>query len=341
MLHLLRKTPTLCLAAALAFAVAATGASAEIQQRTLKLGHLSTADSVNGLGLRKFAELVDERSNGMITIQIFDSGQLGNEVQQIGALQGGLQEFAYISSSPLASIVPGLQVLDFPGLMTTREEAFALLDGPIGQGMLEEFSARNLIGLGYWENGFRQFTNSRRPIHTLEDFAGLKVRVIQNPIYIDLFRQLGANPVPMAYTELYTALETNMVDGQDNAMSTNVMARFDEVQRYLTITNHIYNAMILVGSKAMWDTMSDQEREIIATSATDAGIFQRALSEAQEQEQIAHMETQGMVVNVLSPEVSAQMNETLTAVVEKYTSMVGEEFVKAAYAEVEKVRASK
>ena len=339
MLHLLKKIITKTIAASIVLALATTAASAEIRERTLKLGHLSTADSVNGQGLYKFAELVSERSGGKITVQIFDSGQLGNEVQQIGALQAGLQEFAFISSSPLASIVPHLQVLDFPGLMTTRKEAYALLDGPIGQEMLSAFSARNLIGLSYWENGFRQFTNNSRPIKTFEDFAGLKVRVIQNPIYIDLFRQLGTNPVPMSFTELYTALETNMVDGQDNAMSTNVMARFDEVQKYLTITNHVYNAMMLVGSKQMWSGMSDEEKEIISSSAKEAGAFQRVLSATMEKEQIAEMEAKGMTVNVLSPEASAKMNEALKTVVEKYTPTVGEDFVKKAYAEVERVRA--
>jgi len=329
-------------AALLAGAVASTGVLAQdIQNRQLKIGHLSTDDSTNGQGLLKWAELVAQRSGGKIRMKVYGSGQLGSEVQQMGALQGGSQDFTLISSSPLMSAVRDLQILDFPGLLQSPEIADQLLDGPIGAEMLEKFKDKNLVGLGFFENGFRQFTNSKRRIRTVEDFAGLKVRVIQNPIYIDMFKSLKTNPVPMSFTQLYTALETRTVDAQDNAMSTNYMAKFDEVQKYLTLTRHIYNPMVLVGSKKTWDAFSGDERNILLEAFAEAREFQRKLNREKERDYIEDARKNGMTVDEFSPTEAAKMRELMMPVVAKYTKTLGEPFVKRVYAEVERLSAAK
>jgi tripartite ATP-independent transporter DctP family solute receptor len=242
-----------------------------------------------------------------------------------------------LSSSPLTSMVKNLQVLDFPGLLVDKKVAYALLDGPIGTELLDQFKEKNLVGLAFWENGYRQFTNSKRRIQNLDDFKGLKVRVIQNPIYIDMFQQLGTHAVPMPFTELYTALETRMVDGQDNTISTDHMAKFDEVQKYLTITNHIYNPMVLVGSKKLWDDLSPEERKVIADAAKEAGAFQRQLNTDQEAVQIKDMESRGMTVDYFSPEQMQAMKTAMKPVIEKYSKTVGDAYVQKVYAEVEKL----
>src|SRR5690606_27738099 len=259
-------------------------------------------------------EIIKEKSDGKIKVTIYNSAQLGNEVQQVGATQGGLQDFFLISSSPLTSIVPHLQVLDFPGLLTSKKIAYALLDGSIGREMLKEFEKRKLVGLEYWENGFRQFTNNVRPINDINDFNGLKVRVIQNPIYLDMFQALGTHAVAMPFAELYTALETKVVDGQDNTIATDHMSNFYEVQKYLTITNHVFNPMMLVGSKKLWDGMSDEEREIIQSAATEAGKFQRELADSVEKQQILEMEKQGLKVNYFTDEQTERMKEKMSPV---------------------------
>jgi len=309
------------------------------QSRQLKIGHLSTDDTPNGMGLLKWAELVAERTGGKIQMKVYGSGQLGSEVQQMGALQGGAQDFSLISSSPLTSAVRDLQVLDFPGLLQSPEVADRLLDGPIGTEMLEKFKEKNLVGLGFFENGFRQFTNSKRRIRTVEDFAGLKVRVIQNPIYIDMFKSLNTNPVPMSFTQLYTALETRTVDAQDNAMASTYMAKFDEVQKYLTLTRHIYNPMVLIGSKKTWDALSTEEQKILSDALVQARQYQRQLNREKEQYYIEEVRKNGMTVDEFSPAESAKMRERMMPMVAKYTKELGEPFVKRVYAEVERLSA--
>lgn len=315
--------------------------AADIQARTMKFGHLSTADSPLGVAAYKFAELVSQKSGGKIQVKIFNSGQLGNEVQQIGATQGGTQEFALFSSTPLTSLVKDLQVLDFPGLMENPVEADALLDGPIGQQMLAKFQEKNLVGLSFWENGFRQFTNSKRRIQKVEDISGLKVRVIQNPIYLDMFKALGANPVAMSFSELYSALETHTVDAQDNAMATNHMAKFNEVQKYLTLTRHIYNPMVVIGSKKMWDSLSTDEKKIIADSLAEARNSQRKLNREKEAFFISDMKHKGMTVDELAPAEVAKMKSMMQPVIDKYGKQVGEVFVKQVYAEMDRIRGKK
>ncbi|TEA80006.1 TRAP transporter substrate-binding protein [Allopusillimonas ginsengisoli] len=337
----MRIKPLTTIAAGLSLAMLlhAPAAMAQIKERNLKFGHFSTGESTYGQGAYKFAEIIKEKSDGKIKVTIYNSAQLGNEVQQVGATQGGLQDFFLISSSPLTSIVPHLQVLDFPGLLTSKKIAYALLDGSIGREMLKEFEKRKLVGLEYWENGFRQFTNNVRPINDINDFNGLKVRVIQNPIYLDMFQALGTHAVAMPFAELYTALETKVVDGQDNTIATDHMSKFYEVQKYLTITNHVFNPMMLVGSKKLWDGMSDEEREIIQSAATEAGKFQRELADSIEKQQILEMEKQGLKVNYFTDEQTERMKEKMSPVISKYSKQIGEDFVKKVYEEVGRISA--
>lgn len=314
-------------------------AAAEIQARQMKFGHLSTEDSPLGAGAAKFAELVAAKSGGKMQVKIYNSGQLGSEVQQIGATQGGTQDFVLLSSTPLTSLVKDLQVLDFPGLMDRTDAADALLDGPVGSSMLAKFQDKSLVGLSFWENGFRQFTNSKRRILRVEDFSGLKVRVPPNPIYIDMFKELGTNPVPMSFTQLYTALETRTVDAQDNAMATNYMAKFNEVQKYLTLTRHIYNPMVVVGSKKLWDSMSADERKIITDSMRDARGYQRKLNREKEDFFVSEMKKAGMTVDELPATEAQKMKAMMKPVIDKYAKEVGVEYVTHVYAEMDRIKA--
>jgi tripartite ATP-independent transporter DctP family solute receptor len=194
----------------------AAPAGAQVQERTIRWGHLNNSDHPISLGVQKFAEILAAKSGGKLKVREFPASQLGNEMQQQSALRGGTQEMMSASTTSLAGVVKDLGLFDFPFIVSTTEQTEALASGPFGQAMIDALPEKDLIGLGYWGLGFRNATNSSRPIAKLEDFAGLKLRVIPNPVYLETFKAFKANPVPMNFGELYTALENKTVDGQEN-----------------------------------------------------------------------------------------------------------------------------
>ena len=204
----------------------------DIQDRTIKFGHLNNTDHPVSMGVKRFAELVAAKSGGKMKVQEFPSSTLGNEMQQQSALQGGVQEMSAPATTSLAGIVKEFGLIDFPFSVSTYAQADALLDGPLGQALIAKLPEKGLMALGYWDLGFRNVTNSRRPITKPEDLEGLKLRVIPNPVFLETFKALKANPVPMPFTELYGALESKAVDGQENPFAVILSNKFFEVQKY-------------------------------------------------------------------------------------------------------------
>ena len=193
-------------AAVLGAALLASAASAqEVQERTIRWGHLNNTDHPVSFGVKKFAEILSAKSGGKLNVRELAASQLGNELQQQSALRGGTQEMLSASTTSLATVVPEFGLLDFPFIVSTTDQADALVQGAFGKAMMDVLPQRGLIALGYWGLGFRNVTNSKHPIAKLEDFAGLKLRVIPNPVYLDSFSAFKANPIPMAFGELYTA----------------------------------------------------------------------------------------------------------------------------------------
>src|SRR3954465_7485307 len=213
--------------AAIAITLFAGAADAQIQERTIRWGHLNNTDHPVSLGVQKFAEIVATKSGGKLKVREFGASQLGNEMQMQSALRGGTQEMMSAASTSLASVVKEFGLLDFPFVVNTTAQAEALVSGPFGQAMTEMLPEKDLIGLGYWGLGFRNATNSSRSINKIEDFAGLKLRVIPNPVFLETFKAFKANPVPMAFGELYTALENKTVDGQENPYSVILSNKFN------------------------------------------------------------------------------------------------------------------
>ena len=211
--------------------------------------------------MQKFTEIVAAKSGGKIKVREYPSNQLGSEMQQQSALRGGTQEMQSPATTSLVGIVKEFGLIDFPFIVSTPQQADALLDGPLGTALLAKLPERGLVGLGYWDLGFRNVTNSRRPITKGEDLAGIKIRVIPNPVYLETFKTFGANPVPMSFTELYTALETEAVDGQENPFSVILSNKFYEVQKYLSVTNHTYSTNIILVCKKFWDKLSPDGAE--------------------------------------------------------------------------------
>ena len=310
-------------------------------QKVLKVGIGLSDDHPQGVSVKKFAELLSQKSGGKLTAKLFASGSLGNDVTMISALRGGTQEMVVPDSSTLASLVKDFGVLNLPFTINSEQEADALLDGPLGKKLLDQLPEKGLIGLGYWENGFRHVTNSKRPIATAEDFAGLKVRVIQNPLFIETFNTLGANATPMPFTELYTALEQKAVDGQENPTATILASKFYEVQKHLVLSKHIYSAWVLLLSKKTWDGLSADDKKALQEAAREATLFERKTIREFGDKALGELKQKGMQVTELSAADQAKLRTKLQPVVAKFSKDFGEATSKEMFAELEKIRGKK
>lgn len=296
--------------------------AAEINEHTIKFATAGAKGSPIVLGMEKFAELVEEKSGDQITVRLFPGGVLGGDLQTLSALQGGTVEMTTMNAGLLAGVAKDFVVVDFPFLFSNPQEADAIMDGPVGKALMDKLPEKGLVGLAYWELGFRQLTNSRRPVTKLDDIAGLKIRVVQSPIYIDLFNTLGANAVPMPFPELYPALETGAIDGQENPAPSILTAKLHEVQKYLTLTNHTYNPQLVMISKAFWDKLNADEQKLLQEAAIEAQAYQRAVSREQAGKALEELKAEGMEVSELSPEEVAKLRERTKPVSEKYAKEV-------------------
>jgi TRAP-type transport system periplasmic protein len=312
---------------------------AQIKDRTVKLPIVNNIDHPQGLGAKKFAELVEQKSGGKIKVRVYPGGTLGGEQQVASAMQGGTVEASMMAPAQLVGNIKEFLVLDFPFAFSNEREADRVLDGPVGQKLLELMPAKGLVGLAYMEQGFRSITNSRRPINKMEDIQGLKIRTILNPLYIDMLNALGANAVPMPFPELYTALETKTVDGQENPYSTVEASKLFEVQKFFSNTRHIYNPQLLLVGKRFWDGLSAEEKKIFQEAAAETRDYQRKVArEMDDKSRQFLIEKGGMQINDVAPAEIARMRDKVKPVIDKYTPQVGEALVKQFYEELEKAR---
>ncbi|HDR1059927.1 TRAP transporter substrate-binding protein [Pasteurella multocida] len=263
---------------------------------TLRFGYEAPRSDTQHEAAKKFNELLKEKTKGEIKLSLFPDSTLGNAQTMISAVRGGTIDLEMSGSPNFSGLVPKLNVIDIPFIFQNREHAYAVLDGEIGQGLLKELEAQGLKGLAFWEVGFRSFTNSKHPVKTPDDIKGLKVRTNQNPMYIQAFSILGANPVPMPLSELYTALETRAVDAQEHPIGIVWSAKLYEVQKHLSLTNHGYTPLIVVMNKAKFDGLSPALQSAILEAAKEAGAYQRKLNLDNEQGIIEKMQKAGIQV---------------------------------------------
>jgi tripartite ATP-independent transporter DctP family solute receptor len=310
----------------------------DVKERTLKLAHQNSREHPQGLGVAKFAELVAQKSGGKMKVEQFAGGVKGGDLATVSAVQAGSLDMVVINTGLLASVAKETALVDLPFLFNTTEEADAIMDGPFGRRLNERIAEKNLVGLAYWDLGFRDITNSKRPINRMEDIAGLKLRVLQSPAVIDSFTALGAIPTPVPFPEVFQALEKKRVDGQENPVSVIADSKFDKVQKYLAITNHVYNPQSVLIGRRTWDGMSAAERKIVQEAAAEATAYQRKVSRDRAIAAVAELRKAGMAVTELSPEEIARMREKLKPVVEKYSKLAGEAAAKELAAEIAKVR---
>jgi tripartite ATP-independent transporter DctP family solute receptor len=306
---------------------------AQVREQTLRFSHVG-AVTQNGIpghpsvnGAEKWAELLKEKSGGKITLKIFANGTLGGDVQVLSAVQGGTIDLTAMNSGILQGIAKEFAIFDFPFMFESGPEADPILDGAFGKKMHDLLVTKNLVGLAFFELGFREMTNSKRAIKSLEDISGLKIRVIQSPIYIDTWTALGANPVPMPFTELYTGLEQKIVDGQENPYSVIESSKINEVQKYLTVTNHMYNPQSVLISKKKWDALNQDEKNILTSTLVEATKWQREDTRKHSEESLARLK-KTMDVGTLPPEELAKIRAKLKPVIDKFGADVGPALVK-------------
>lgn len=265
-------------------------------QTALKMNISLAQNSHYGVAIDTFAREVEKRTKGRYQIQNFYSGALGAERESIEALQLGTLDLTMTSTGPVPNFVPDIAILDIPFLFRDYAQARAVLDGPIGQDMLKKFGPKGIEALAWGENGFRNMTNSKHPVNGPEDLKGLKMRTMENPVHIQAYRAFGIIPTPMAFTEVYTALQQGTVDGQENPLSVIEAAKLDQVQKYLTLTGHVYSPALILMSKAQWDKLSPADKQAFHEAAVEAVKANRARIDDDEKKAVADLRSKGMQI---------------------------------------------
>ena len=275
-------------------ALFAIGKPASAQATVMRFGHPHpTSDSWQTAAVQ-FAEKVKAKSGGRIEVQIFPNGALGSDPQMISAVRGGTLDITLTGNPFFTGMAPQLNVLDLPFLFSSRAHVAKVLDGAIGDGLRKDLEGSNLKALATWEVGWRNLTNSRRPVASAADIKGLKIRTTPNPAHVKAFSLLGAVPTPMSFTELFTALETKTVDGQENPVTLILNAKFFEVQKHLSLTQHAFTSAPLVMNKAKFDALAPDLQQVLVSTGLEMAAAQRKMNEDAEGSSLDALKKAGM-----------------------------------------------
>jgi TRAP-type transport system periplasmic protein len=280
--------------AALAAGLVMSGAA--LAQTTMKNSISVAQNSHQGVAIDVFAREVEQRTGGRYKVQNFYSGALGGERESIEAVQLGTQELTFTSTGPVPNFVPEARILDIPFLFRDKAHARAVLDGPIGQEMLGKFESKGFKALAWGENGVRHMTNSKRAVNSPDDLKGLKMRTMENPVHVTAYKGLGIVPTPMAFPEVFTALQQGTVDGQENPLSVIMAAKFDQVQKHLSLTGHVYSPAIFLMNKAAFDKLSAADKQAFIDAAKEAVKVNRARVDEDDAKGVAELRSKGMQV---------------------------------------------
>lgn len=268
------------------------------EEVVLRLGHGTATNSLYHEGSEKFKELVEEKTDGQVTVELYPDGQLGHDNELTEGMSMGSIEMGMIGVEPITTMAPKLKAVNLPFLFTDRENAYEVLDGEIGQEMVENLpDEQGIRVLGYFENGFRHISNSKGEIESPDDLEDLDIRTPESSVSLAIFEALGANPTPMSFGELYTGLEQGTVDGQENPVSLIYTTKFYEVQDYVSITGHMYSPMVLTISEQQWQNLSKEQQEAVQTAADEAKDYERELSAEQEAEYIESLKEEGVTIS--------------------------------------------
>ena len=337
---LIRRTLIACAVGASLLA-SGLAAAQDIKPHLIRFGYGLNEQSNQGRAAKVLAEQIDKLSGGKMKLRAIGAAALGSDIQMQQALIGGAQEMMVGSTATLVGITKEMALWDTPFLFNSAQEADAVLAGPLGDRVRTKLEEKGLVGLVYWENGFRNLTNSKRPVAKLEDLDGVKLRVMQNNVFLDSFKSLGANAVPLPFSELFSALETKAVDGQENPYNTILSSKFYEIQKYLTVTNHVYSPWIVLASKKWFDTLSKDEKAVLMNAAKTSRDFERKDTRAEAAQALNDLKAKGMQVTVLSAAEADRMRDKLTRVNASIATNVGMTLWQDTQAELAKLRAKK
>ncbi|WP_404294424.1 DctP family TRAP transporter solute-binding subunit (plasmid) [Microvirga sp. RSM25] len=318
-----------------------SSAYAEFQNRTLRASNTVTEIHPVGAGLKKMSQCLSEKSGGKMKLQPFWGGALGSDGQATQALRAGTLEMVTTATSSLVGIAPKAGVFDLPYLVENEEQAYKLLDGKIGNEINKELEAAGLINLGYWENGFRHVTMSKLPITKWENLSGRKLRVLPSPIHIAIFKAFGATAVPMSFGEVIAALETGAIDGQDNTLVNIDTLKIYEVQKYLSLTGHMYNPLPLLYSKKLFDQLAPEEQQALRECGAQGRDEERRVSQQMARKAVENVKAHGMQVNDVSPTEVARFKEKSKTVYDEVGSSFGEGFMVLVNKEIAALSAAK
>jgi tripartite ATP-independent transporter DctP family solute receptor len=306
--HLLRSTPApqllrtpasprraafrLLVGAGLAIGLIAGAAAQTVTRINVSIGK----DSHQGVAIDHFAKEVTERTKGRYKIEAFYAGSLGGERESIESVQLGTQALTLTSTGPVPNFVPEARILDIPFLFRDKAHARAVLDGPIGEEIAKKFESKGLKVLSWCDNGVRHMTNSKRDVHTPDDLKGLKLRTMENPVHMAAYKALGIVPTPMAFPEVFTALQQGTVDGQENPIPVILASKFSQVQKHLSLTGHVYSPAALILSPAVWNKLSAADKAAFTAAAKKGAAAQRKKVNDDENTGIAQLKSEGMQV---------------------------------------------
>jgi len=279
------------------FLVAGTlSLSSAYAQTTMRINTVLPQNSQYGVAIDTFAKEVEKRTNGRYKIQTFYAASLGAERESIEAVQLGAQELTFSSTGPIPNFVPEVRILDVPFLFRDYTHARQVLDGPIGQSLLNKFESKGIKALAWGENGFRHMTTSKHAINGPDDLKGLKIRTMENPVHIQAYKAFGLIPTPMAFSELFTALQQGTVDGQENPLSVITASKFDQVQKHLTLTGHVYSPAVFLMNKGVFDKLSKDDQAAFLEAAKVGAAANRARVDTDEANSVADLRAKGMQV---------------------------------------------
>ncbi len=279
------------------------------------------------LACKEFEKIVESKLPGKYDVQVYANAQLGDDVRATEAVRMGTLEMVATSASPLTGLVPEFNVFDLPFIVPSEKAADAIYDGPIGAKLAALLEPKGIKLLAYYENGFRQLTNSVREVKSPADLKGMKVRTMQNPIHLAAWRALGANPTPMPFSEVFTAMQQKTIDGQENPIPTIYLSKFYEVQKYVTLTGHVYGPHILLINKKMFDSFPAEDQKIILEAAQASAKFQRETNRKMNRDFIAELKKAGMTVTELTPEQVKAFQEAVKPVYDEWIPKIGKDLV--------------
>jgi len=308
---------------------------AQTSKKVIKISMGVNEQHPSYLGAKKFAEIVAAKTNGRYDVQVYANAQLGDDIKATEAVKMGNLEMTAPSSSPLVGIDPDLNVLDLPFLFPNTKAADAVLDGAVGTKIALKLEDNGLKLLAYYENGFRNITNSVREIKVPADLKGLKIRTMENKIHLAAFKAMGANPTPMPFSEVFTAMQQKTIDGQENPVPTIFLSKYNEVQKYATLTGHVYGPHLLLINKKLYDSMTPEDQKIFSDAAAESKIFQRETNRAMTKDYVAKLREAGMTVTELTVEQKKVFQDACAPVYKQFEASIGKDLIAEVQAVIE------